>query len=74
MGYHMPKGYSRALFYAIDTDHSGHISEREFCMSKSNGSLFTHFLFRRVVDSHTLSNDIIKRFVVVVFFLLLYSK
>jgi hypothetical protein len=31
LGYHVPKGYARAMFYSVDRNMSGHISEREFC-------------------------------------------
>jgi len=31
LGYFFQKGSAKALFYAVDTDHSGRVSEREFC-------------------------------------------
>jgi len=31
MGYNLPPGYAKMLFYSVDTNMSGKISEREFC-------------------------------------------
>jgi hypothetical protein len=31
LGYYFHKGQAKMLFYAVDTDRSGRISEREFC-------------------------------------------
>lgn len=32
LGMYMHKGQAKQIFYMVDTDRSGHISEREFCM------------------------------------------
>jgi len=31
LNYYIPKGYGKHLFYTVDRDRSGRISEREFC-------------------------------------------